>query len=347
MTRREWIALAAAGAIAKAEVRPSIIGNGWGLDHFMTVLADPESVKSTYVTKLGFTVFPGAKRPDGYENAVIILGPAYIELLSFYDRDKAKASGDAHVKELFDKAVQGGGPVGYNVNVSPVDRAAATLRERGMEVSLPLSQVILRDGKEVRGGWQFLNIAKTGKTTPSPGVPGGDAVGFLEYRDNQRKMAPKYSDDFRARAEREFPDPRRRAGEIHPNTARWMRSVWVAVESVSDAVKQSEIFGFAGAAARENKSLGARGREVECGRGTIVFWEAAKPGTPLSGLIKSRGLGAFGVSIDVVDLKLARRIAEKGIGKKLPMDVASPRKNFVVPGELTGGVWIEFGELTS
>jgi hypothetical protein len=55
MTRREWIALTTTAAFAHAEMKPSIIGDGWGLDHFMIALADPALVKSTYAEKLGLS----------------------------------------------------------------------------------------------------------------------------------------------------------------------------------------------------------------------------------------------------------------------------------------------------
>jgi len=106
-----------AAAVAHAETNPSIIGDGWGLDHFMIALADPVLVKSTYAEKLGFTVLRGAKRPGGHENATIVLAPAYIELIFLYDRRKAEASDDRITKRNLSKIDQGGGAIAYNVEV--------------------------------------------------------------------------------------------------------------------------------------------------------------------------------------------------------------------------------------
>jgi hypothetical protein len=345
MTRREWIALAAAGTLVKADAMKSILGDGWGLDHFLIALADPGSVSSIFVTKLGFTIFPGGvKSPSGDENAVIRLGPQFMELLWFYDRKKAMGSGDEFSKLLLRTADQGGGPVGYVIDIAPIERIAAELRERGMKVDLPQSRTILREGKEVTADWQFLTISDTGHGASERGVPGGADAGFIDYGSvvRQRILDPGRTQRHRERAEKEFPDPRRRAGEVHPNTARRMRSVWVAVSSVSDALKQAELFGFAAVAEHEDKLLGARGREVQCGLGAIIFWESVKPGAPLAALIKQKGVGPFGLSIEVADLKVAHQIIEDGMHKKFPFE--GSRKSFIVPAELTAGTWIEFAE---
>jgi hypothetical protein len=68
-----------------------------------------------------------------------------------------------------------------------------------------------------------------------------------------------------------FSDPRRPSGEAHANTARRIKSVWVAVTSASDAVRHSQVFGFPELGERKSALLRAKGREVKCGEGSIVF----------------------------------------------------------------------------
>jgi hypothetical protein len=299
----------------------------------MVVLSDPSLMNSVYSQKLGFTVFRRQKRPGGYENAVILFPPTYIEFLFLYDRHKAEVADDPLAKIILSTIEAGGGPIGYNIDISPVGAAVAALHKRGMEVTLPPSQIVIqKDGTQVRGPWQFVRITKSGQPEPETGVPGGDRARFLEYNDQDQKgMAETIK--------REHPN-----SPLHANTARRMRSAWVAVRSASDAVKHSELFGFAELGQRESTLLGARGREVQCGAGTIVFWESTKAGSPLEKLIKTKGVGPFGASVDVADLDVAHRIVENGMGKKLALETSGSRKTFVVPGDLISGTWIEFGE---
>ncbi len=339
MTRRELLALTAVLPLAEAEPKPSIIGKGWGLDHFIITLADSAFPKELYREKLGFTVLPGAKRPTGDENAVILLDPAYIELIFLYDRVRAEAAArdNVSVKRRLALVDRGGGPSAYNVDVSPIDQTVAALRARGMEVSLPPSQIVLRpDGTQVRGPWQFLRIDKTVEPPPPRGVPGGQAVGFLEYNENSSHAWMQ-----KAREGTHAVDKRIKLGETHANTARKMRSVWVAVESAAIAVKDSELFGFPQIAELASNALGAHGREVQCGQGTIVFWEPAK-GSALEGLITHRGFGPFGVSLGVADVNVAHNIVEEGTGEKFPMIKDGGSERFLVPPELTGGTCIDF-----
>lgn len=335
MTRREWIALTSTAGVVHAETNPSIIGDGWGLDHFMIALADPVLVKSTYAEKLGFTVLRGAKRPGGHENANIVLAPAYIELIFLYDRGKAEASDDRITKRNLSKIDQGGGAIAYNVEVSPIDRAVAQLRERGMEVELaPPTMVLLSDGTQARGPWQFLRFTKPVQPPSPRGVPGGEGVGFLEYDDREWwKNVPSVP---------VFSDPRRPSAEAHANTARRMRSVWVAVSSASDAVRRSQAFGFPELGERKNAFLRAKGREVKCGQGSIVFWESTKPKSRLSDLIGKQGFGPFGISIEVADLRAAREIVRKGVGNQRLIENEGRKQSFIVTPDLTGGIWLEF-----
>ena len=83
---------------------------------------------------------------------------------------------------------------------------------------------------------------------------------------------------------------RRAPGELHANTARQLLSVLVSVPNVADAVRQSERLGFTAGEERYVKDLGEKGREVKCGIGTFVFFEAANPRGALSAYVKQKGL---------------------------------------------------------
>jgi hypothetical protein len=72
--------LSLAAALALAETRaahdPSRIpGDGWGLDHVLVCLADPQAVKDVFAVKLGFAPHAGIKFPElGLDQATITGG---------------------------------------------------------------------------------------------------------------------------------------------------------------------------------------------------------------------------------------------------------------------------------
>ncbi len=163
----------------------------------------------------------------------------------------------------------------------------------------------------------------TDENPPPFGVPGGDGVGFIEYSNNSATRTPP---------------------EDHANTSQRLLSVWVAVPDVAAAQEKSERFGFKPLARRRSSSLGARGREVECGRGSITFWEPASQG-PLASRLKQKGPGPFGFSAGVADLQTAHRIVVQGVRKNFTVESSERRKSFTLPGEFAGGAWVEFVQL--
>jgi hypothetical protein len=333
--------VAVAGTLA-AQSNPSVIGNGWGLDHVIVGLPNPEVIKDVFGAKLGFTPLAGTKFPaDGLEQATIALPPAYVELFWPYQEPTTNARPLAGLVRK--KVESGGGPVAYKLDVSPAEQAADAIRRLGLRVTLPPSPMRrTADGKEAPGAWQSVEIAHEDQAAQPLGVPGGAAVDFLEYRGNSDHLKPERFQRARERAEREVPDARRVPGELHANTARKLLSVWIAVPSVPEAVRQAERFGFVAGAERHIKALGEKGQEVQCGQGTLVFFEPVRQNSPLAVLVKKQGLGPFGMTVAVADLKTAQRIVQQGMHAKFGIQRTGSRTSFIVPAELAGGTFIEF-----
>jgi hypothetical protein len=309
VSRRELLAIAAAAPLAAAaEGNDSVLGNGWGLDHIEVALTDPKPLKDVYVANLGFTVSQKTAAMAGVEHSAIFLGPAYIEFIWF---GGAGEPPDLEpVRKLREGVRSGGGIFQYNIDVSPLQHAADELSKRGFMVKLRPSQV----------SWQFMFVKKEQKSPPM-GVPGGDGVGFIEYKVNSAA---------------------RRSPTEHANTAQHLVSVWVAVADASAAQKESGRLGFKPLRVRQSSALGARGHDVECGQGMITFWESSTRSGPLASLLRQKGPGPFGFSVGVASLQKAHQLAEQGTGKNLPLESHGRRKSFAVQGELTGGLWLEF-----
>jgi Glyoxalase-like domain len=331
-----------AGAGLAAQETSPVLGNGWGLDHVIVAVSGPDVARDIFQTKLGFTPLVSHKSPSmGLQNTLIALPPeTYIELVWPYQEpspDARRISGLVR-----SKVALGGGPAAYNLDVSPAQQAASAFERMGLRVNLPATPLqVASDGKENRGTWQFVDIDPGDQAAKPTGVPGGPGVGFLEYQSNADRLKPERYKRALELA-RNFPDPRRPAGEVNANTARRLRSVWVAVPSVSAAVEQANRFGFATLGLRNVKSLGEKGEEVLCGQGTIVFFAPENPHSPLSVLVKKQGLGPFGISLQVNDLKTAHHVVEQGTKSKFKLERDRQRSSFVVPAELAAGTYIEF-----
>jgi len=70
--------LAVIGTLA-AQNNPLVIGTGWGLDHVIVGVSNPEIVKDVFGTELGFTPFTGHKlSAAGLDQAIIELSPGYL-----------------------------------------------------------------------------------------------------------------------------------------------------------------------------------------------------------------------------------------------------------------------------
>lgn len=341
MTRRELIALATASPIAFADNEKSILGSGWGLDHIEIAVSSGEAARETYFRKLGFTVSADTSMVPGVRHSLISLGVPYIELLWLGGPGQAQL--DAPPARLFRLSLDhGGGIFQYNIDASDIERVRDRLSNMGFDVNLEPSTRIL-NGKQEPAPWRFLYaIDNRNGTVPPPGVPGGDAVGIIEYRNNSGPALLEGREIRRKQNPAPQEDPRLAAGEDHVNTARQLRSVWVAVPDASAAVKQSVSLGFAAIGNTQSSALGAVGQQVACGQGSIEFWEPASRGGQLASLLKQKGPGPFGFSVGVADLRRAHDVAQEGFQTKLAIEDQSDRKSVSVPGGLTGGVWVEF-----
>lgn len=316
-----------AALVLGSQSRSQVIGDGWGLDHVALVFESESQAKEIFSSTLGFSVRGASRPPFGFDHAIVDTESApYIELHWIYDRSKIPdGSGGLFAFELLRRKLDEGGGVGFfMIDVSPLDQAVGLLRKSGVTVS---------DAK----GTTFHVREVSGN-----GVPYGGPIGLVEYENNADRLRPERASAIRTRVEREVTDPRRSAGEIHANTARRLRSVWVAVDDVEMAARQSLALGFTLGPQRVLAVLGARGRQVEYSQGAIVFWQPSGTGGALSELIRKQGLGPFGLSVGVADIRRAHEIAERGTNSRLPIVESDSRRSFLVPANLVAGAWIEF-----
>lgn len=190
---------------------------------------------------------------------------------------------------------------------------------------------------------------KEGETTPPPpqyytvdpakpraGQKGNPMpVGFIEWVSSERR------------------DKRRAAGEMdHPNTAMGLHAVWFAVHDVEAQLRMFRDAGLESGESREVKFLSAHGREVKAGQGVLLLLESSnKDGLLAKYLSEQVGPSGrcncpddervIGFRIEVADLAKARQLAESGTGRKLETYKGFYGTSFLLPPEVTHGVWKE------
>ena len=323
MTRRGFAVSLLLTATRRLRAENSVVGSGSGLDHVAVVGPKLGDLEQCYRDRLGFSLAAGSRFPTGVENAVVPFedSPAYLELLSFY---RPADRSDLAAAHLEDQLGVGGGPAFFAINCSPIEGAAGMLREHGFSLIGPKGRTILRDGKEVPAPYQIIRIDED--------LIGPKAsVAFIEYQNNASRLGPERVKRTRERLQRP-------SGELHANTARRLRAVWVAVHSLNHATEVVRQLGFTAGTDRQSRGLAAAGREFTCGDGAIVLWEARGEGA-LSSVLKQRGEGPFGVAVEVADLDVARRTIERNT-KLQPEWVAV--QNLLLPPEVCGGAWVDF-----
>lgn len=193
-----------------------------------------------------------------------------------------------------------------------METTADFLRGRGFEVPEPQLMVV----EDTVGLYFTLNES----VLPGPRVTFGE-------------LWPAYEANFR---HTEPPEWAR-----HPNTARWITSVWIAVSDLETATKAYEAIGLDAGRKVELPELGASGREMKVGPLTVLLVRADNENGKVASFLADRGPGIIGVSINVRDLGAARELIERNTGRQFRSYVGAYGPSILVPAEIAQGLWIE------
>ncbi len=323
MTRRTFQASLLLWTSGRARAEDSLIGNGSGLDHIGIVGAHLLDLEQAFRERLGFSLYSGSRYPTGVYNALVPFQgtPAYLELLSFYKQVDRSDLATAYLEDR----MRVGGPAFFAVNCAPIEGTAARLRDHGFTLIGPRGRTVLRNGKEEPAPYQIVRVNEDL-------IGPKESLSFIEYRNNAERLGPERLANVRKRLQQP-------SGEFHPNTARRLESVWVAVRDLNQATEVMRRMGFTSGAVRQAPLLFATGREFLCGGGMIVLWAPRGRGT-MDGVLNQRGEGPFGMTLEVLDINAARRTLERG-GTKLKPEWVTDH-GFIIPPEISGGSWMEF-----
>jgi hypothetical protein len=209
------------------------------------------------------------------------------------------------------------------IDVSSAKAAADYLKARNFDVNGPDPGSIMKEGETTLPPpmWYLVNPAdkpaadKKGITIP---------IFWIEYVSAERR------------------EKRRAAGLMdHPNTAMGIHAVWFAVHDAEAQLRTLRDAGLEDGESRGVKFLSAHGREVKAGQGVLLLLESSDKNGLLTKFLSDYGEEIIGLSIEVADLGKARQLAEVGTARKLETYKGSFGTSFLLPPEVTHGVWME------
>jgi catechol 2,3-dioxygenase-like lactoylglutathione lyase family enzyme len=298
----------------------TLLGQGWGVDHVGVGVRDLAQAQHDY-EQLGFKVSKGGHFPGGLSNSIVDLqNNCYLELLSVSANTSTK-QGDA--SEIADFLKRHEGAMFLGINVASAKAAADYLKAHNFDVTGPDPGSIMKEDETTPPPPMWYSVGTADK--PAAGKKGFTIPIFLiEY------LSTNWTDKARAEGRMD-----------HPNTAMGIRAVWFGVH---DAEAQSRTLRDAGlevGESREAKFLGAHGREVKAGQGVLLLLESSDKSGLLTKYLSDHDEGIIGLSIEVADLAKARQLAESGTGRKLETYKGFYGTSFLLPPQVTHGVWME------
>jgi hypothetical protein len=302
---------AAVGAVvastqAGAAVR-ALLGSGRGLDRVVILAQEPGQVAREYRSMLGFaSVIAGGSAGEGAGYALPFADGTSLVIAGL---------GEARDEKGPDVAERREGAAWAALDVAPLDRAAEFLQSRGFTPREVTAGASAATGGALGAGTRALFLSGSGVIERS-----------LSFVARERRAA----DEGAANAPR------------YANTARRLAAVWIAVKDAEKAAATCEAMELSAARRVRSPQLGARGREIKAGQGTILLLEPEDPEGSLATFLNERGEGVIGLSLQVARITSAHRLLVSTTRLELPTYTGLYGRSFVVPPDVTHGVWMEF-----
>jgi catechol 2,3-dioxygenase-like lactoylglutathione lyase family enzyme len=301
-----------------------LLGQGRGVDHIGIGVRDLEKARRDYEEVLGFKCTENLSSLSGralLRSLILFEDETLMEFLS--PSPAAPATGD-EFREWVEKH-EGG--MSLALRISSAQDAAAYLEARNFEAEVTgWPRAIAGEGNPAQV--QYYSV-----TTPD--APSGNGQVFMtwiwlvEYTSSLERTAKRAS--------------RREIGLLdHPNTAKRLHSAWFAVRDIEASLRNLRDAGLEPGATRGAKFLGAGGREVKAGTGTIILLQSTNENGVLSKFLSDHDDGSMiAVSIEVSDLNKARSWIESRSDCKLEPYDGFYGRSIMIPPDMTHGIWLE------
>jgi predicted lactoylglutathione lyase len=313
----------------------SLFGGERGFDHVGLAVQQLDAAKETYQA-LGFTNGQYGKLPNGLKNVNFYFADStYLELLTVYDEKK-----NPWVSGWMKRYKQGAMFVA--VCAYSYEQAKAFLKARGHTLSKAFAGRIKAPGKKrysKKAQWHTFYFEPK---FPLPGYKGW--VFFIAYEPKARNLYL-----FKLTISR------LKKKLAHPNTAVGLIAAWTVVKDLEQSKKAYRSIGLEQMKPVKSKTLAASGVVIKTGKGSMVVLQPnprekkqakGKPANDVAArFLKARGSSIIGLTVQVEDLEKARAIVKRGTGRDFAVYDGWFGKSFVVPPELTYGVWLEFAQV--
>lgn len=300
-----------------------LIGHGLGVDHVGIVVRSLDKTLSDYEQALGFKCFRVPRIPDGIVSSCIFFdNSSYLELISVAAQPSGKElSGQA--KRYADFVEKREGAMFLGLATSSAKDAAQYLKAQNFEVFL--------FGEE--------SVTKEGETKPSPPLAYFIAISPEPSKNRRAFTLPIFPLEY---VSQNLDDIREDGMMIHPNSALRLHSVWFAVRDLKGQLQTIEQAGLEPGEPRVANFLGASGREVKAGQGSLLLLKSTDENGELNKSLSNRDDGSIvGVSIEVSDVEKARSLIEGRSERKLEPYDGFYGRSILIPPEMTHGVWLE------
>lgn len=291
-------------------------GTGQGVDHVMIAVRDFNKMKDDCEQVLGFKVREPPPQPNGWPHASIRFeNVTYLEFqpvaaLPWLAKMFDYTDGNADFAEKYE------GAVFLGLATSSAKYAVSHLKARNFQAYLVEEDPGLND--------VHIFHEPSGKEQAFP-----LAILLIEY-----SFDPGRSARIAARREQGM--------MTHPDTARRLYSVWFAVRDLEVNLQKLQDAGFESGESRAVISLGATGREVKAGDGSLLLLQSVEKNGVVNKFLSDRHNGEIiGYSIEVADLNKARSWVESHSGRKLEPYDGFYDRSILIPPDLTHGVWME------
>ena len=113
------------------------------------------------------------------------------------------------------------------------------------------------------------------------------------------------------------------------------------MRDLETATKAYEAIGLDAGRTVELPELGAIGGEMKLGPLTVLLLQPGNENAKVASFLADRGEGIMGVSIEVRDLEIARKLIETNTGRRFAPHVGPYGKSILIAAEIAHGLWIE------
>jgi hypothetical protein len=151
----------------------------------------------------------------------------------------------------------------------------------------------------------------------------------------------EYNWETLAELSKKYPGFNPATSAVHVNTAKSLKSVWVAVNDLDAAVQAYTSLGIKLGEKTAVSQIKAVGITIEAAQSTILLLEPDAPDSITAAFLTQRGPGLIGMRIEVENLQTADYLIKANTRRHFEPHNGSLGESILLSAELTNGIWME------